>query len=157
MARKASRTYKLRLSPHGVDHFLACHYRLAKLVGEFIPYGATLSVAVMLLDRLAADEIAAELEDPPSNRLAGDSVHFVGCSTELVGIVQRVADRLTASDQIEGAPSAGRLYHVGLVAFGAAEDGELADAYAKLSMRKPGRSVIDQRPTRYRRMRHSET
>lgn len=138
MARKGSRTYKLRLSPHGVDLFLACHYRLARLAREFIPYGMTLTVAVALLDRLGANDFAAELETVACDRLAGDLVRFVGCSTGLAEVVQRICERLAASDQLGHSPAIGRLYIVGLVAFGLAEDDELMAAYRSAVSRKPG-------------------
>lgn len=142
MARKGSRTYKLRLSTQGVDLFLACHCRLARLAREFIPYGATLSVAVALLDRLDANDIAAELETVSCDRLAGNLVRFVGCSAALTGIMQRVTERLAASDQLDHSPAIGKLYIVGLVAFGSVDDNELMDVYRDASGKRQGTSRI---------------
>ncbi len=141
MARTGSRTYKLRLSEQGVDLFLGCHFRLATLVRDFIPYGATLSVAVALLDRLAASDIAAELETRTCQHLAGDIVRFVGGSNELGAVMQRVAKRLELSDQLGYRPPIGKLYIVGLVSFGAVEDSQLVEAYRRFATQKPGREA----------------
>ncbi|MFD1961670.1 hypothetical protein ACFSHP_26160 [Novosphingobium panipatense] len=58
---RTSRTYKLQLSGQGIDQFLACHCRVARLAKEFIPYGMTLYVAMSLLDASDPADIAAEL------------------------------------------------------------------------------------------------
>jgi hypothetical protein len=141
MARSGSRTYKLRLSDQGVDLFLACHYRLARLVRDFIPYGTTLSVAVALLDRLGPDDIAAELATRTCHQLIGDMVRFVGCSNELATIMKGVTTRLEASEQFACRPPIGRLYIVGLVSFGMVEDAELNAAYRRIVGQKPERDT----------------
>lgn len=143
MARTGSRTYKLRLSEKGVDLFLDCHYRLARLVRDFVPYGTTLSVAVALLERLDTDDIAAELETRTCRQCAGDIVRFVGSSKELALIMRGVTERLEASEQIAGRPPIGRLYIVALVSFGSVEDVELADAYHRIAAQKPGRETVN--------------
>lgn len=139
MGRAGSRTYKLRLSEQGIDLFLSCHYRLAQLVREFIPYGTTLSVAVLLLDRMDVDEVAAELETNACQASIGVHVRFVGCSTELADIVGRICERLTASDRFGHSPPIGRLYVVGLATLHAAEDKDLRNAYCQLVGQKPKR------------------
>jgi hypothetical protein len=141
MARSGSRTYKLRLSDQGIDLFLACHCRLARLVRDFIPYGATLSVAVLLLDRLGVEDIAAELETRACDQLAGDIERFVGCSNELANVMRRVVERLEASEQFGCKPPIGKLYIVGLVSFKVVEDGELTDAYRSTASRRAGRET----------------
>ena len=80
---RASRTYKLQLSEQGVDQFLACHCRLARMTREFIPYGTTLNVAISILDRCDPSEIAAELESPLCGQLGGPSYRFVGTTSRL--------------------------------------------------------------------------
>lgn len=139
MESASSRTYKLRLSEQGIDLFLSCHYRLAQLVREFIPYGTTLSVAVLLLDRMDADEVAAEFETNTCQAGIGSQVRFVGCSTELAGIMGRICERLTASERFGPSPPIGRLYIVGLATLRAAEDKDLRDAYCHVVGHKPKR------------------
>lgn len=131
MARKPSRTYKLRLSDEGIDRFLACHGRLAHLTREFVPYGTTLHVVVTLLDGMEACELAAELADPMCDRLAGDLVRFVGCSQQLVDLTARLIDRLNASDELAKPPAVGKLYLAALVAFESVEDRDVLDAFRR--------------------------
>ncbi|WP_235523565.1 hypothetical protein [Sphingobium sp. Leaf26] len=50
MATAKSRTYRLHLSEEGTDAFLEFHSRLARNVRRFIPYGATLTVAMLLIE-----------------------------------------------------------------------------------------------------------
>ena len=140
MGRAASRTYKLRLSEQGIDLFLGCHHRLALLVRDFIPYGVTLSVAVLLLDHLNVDDIASELETQTCQASAGDRIRFVGCSSEVADIMARICDRLLASDRFCQIPPIGRLYIVGLATVRAAEDNELREAYHRLVAQKPRRA-----------------
>lgn len=129
MAQKSSRTYKLRLSDEGIDRFLACHGRLARLTREFVPYGTTLHTTVALLDRMELCEIAAELADPMCDRFAGDRVRFVGCSQQLVDLTARLIDRINASDEMGKSPAVGKLYLAALLAFESAEDGDVLAAF----------------------------
>lgn len=111
---KQSRTYKLRLSGDGIDLFLKCHCRLAHLLGDFIPYGFTLSVAVAVLEKQAPEDVIAELETLRCKRALGSQVRFVGSSPDLAEATRRIADRLLASDHIASAPRAGFIYAAAL-------------------------------------------
>ncbi|RJG53162.1 hypothetical protein D0Z70_17230 [Sphingobium terrigena] len=140
MGKAASRTYKLRLSDQGIDLFLACHYRLAQVLRDFIPYGATFSVAVALLERMDPDDIAAELETRSCLQCTGDKTCFVGSSAELAEIMQLVCERLVASDRFAQSPPVGKLYVVGLASFRTAEDKDLAQAYRRIAGQRPRRA-----------------
>lgn len=140
MRKAGSRTYKLRLSEQGIDLFLACHYRLAQLLRDFIPYGATFSVAVALLERMDADDIAAELETRSCLQCTGDKTCFVGSSAELAEIMQLVCERLVESDRFAQSPPVGKLYIVGLASFRTAEDKDLAEAYRRVAGEGPRRA-----------------
>lgn len=111
---KQSRTYKLRLSGDGIDLFLKCHCRLAHLLGDFIPYGLTLSVAVAVLEKQAPEDVIAELETLRCKRALGSQVRFVGSSPDLAEATRRIADRLLASDHIASAPRTGFIYAAAL-------------------------------------------
>lgn len=129
MARKASRTYKLKLSSRGVDVFLSCHCRLARLAGEFIPYGLTLYVAMQLLARCDPCDIIAELETLACAALAGNIVRFVGTSHTLSTLTDQVSARLTVGEACATAPEVWKLYNVALLLFQMAEDEEVQRAY----------------------------
>lgn len=126
---RASRTYKLQLSEQGVDQFLACHCRLARITREFIPYGTTLHVAVSILDRCDPSEIAAELESPLCGQLGGPSYRFVGTTSRLADVVNRVGRRLVESGECGAGVATWRLYNVALIMFLTSEDRELQIAY----------------------------
>ncbi|WP_157081205.1 hypothetical protein [Novosphingobium naphthalenivorans] len=131
MAARSSRTYKLRLSDRGIDLFLDCHSRLAHLLREFPPYGATLHVAVMLLDRMQPWDLAGEVADPRCDRLAGNHVRFVGSSSQLAEITQRLMERIDASDEPTSVTAIGRFYLAGLLVFESSEDHRLLEAYRR--------------------------
>ncbi len=130
---RTSRTYKLQLSDKGVDQFLACHCRLAKMTREFIPYGTTLHVAISILDRCHPSEIAAELESPLCGMLGGPSYRFVGTTSRLADIVDRVGRRLIESGECGAGVATWRLYNVGLIMFLTSEDRELRTAYKSVT------------------------
>lgn len=121
-----TRTYKLRLSHEGFEHFLHCHHRLAALSGELIPYGATLYASVALLDAMAPQDIAAEADVRSCMRLAGSRSYFVGFSVRLAELVVDLRQRVAG---IATDLPVARLYLLGLVAFASADDDEIVRAY----------------------------
>lgn len=131
---RTSRTYKLQLSEKGVDQFLACHCRLARMTREFIPYGTTLHVAMRILDGCDPAEIVAELESPLCGALGGPSFRFVGTTSRLTNIVDRIASRLIESGECGGGVATWRLYNVALIMFLACEDRELQSAYRRAAL-----------------------
>lgn len=129
MAIRASRTYKLKLSNHGVDLFLSCHCRLARMVGEFIPYGLTLYVAVQLLTRCDPSDIVAELESAACAALAGKIIRFVGTSPTLMNLTEEIEARLETSEESATLPEIWKLYNVALLILQMTEDEEVIQAY----------------------------
>lgn len=132
MAGNRSRTYRLRLSKEGTDLFLSCHYRLARIAKSFIPYGATLSVAMLLIGAMDIDELAGELSMPSVKRLAGNEEHFVGASAQLTNYATAILERLEASSLIANRPAVGKLHVVAIAFMAACEDHALAQAFQKL-------------------------
>lgn len=96
------------------------------LLGELIPYGATLYVAVALLARLRPEDIGSEADARTSNRLAGERPYFVGFSFQLAHLTNELRTR--AGDTVPHL-SVAQLYLLGLLAFAGAEDRELIRAY----------------------------
>ncbi|CAN5503972.1 hypothetical protein BH10PSE12_BH10PSE12_08590 [soil metagenome] len=129
---QTSRTYKLLLSNQGVALFLGCHCRLAHLVRDFIPYGATLAVALAFLATLDPCDIAAEFETQKFARSCGKQVHFVGASARLVDAMAEIRKKLRDSAEFATPPSVGKLYVVSLILLESAEDRQLLDAYFQL-------------------------
>lgn len=128
MAARSSRTYKLRLSDSGIDLFLDCHCRLSHLVREFLPYGVTLHVAVMLLERMETAELAAEVADPRCDQLAGTAVRFVGSPSQLADLTRSLMERIDTCGVPSSVAAVGRLYLAGLLVFESSEDKDVLAA-----------------------------
>lgn len=129
---RKSRSYKLMLSRDGVQLYLSCHCRLARLACEFIPYGQTLGVAVAVLDRLAPWDIAAEFETQRFARSCGNTPHFVGSTSQIGERVAAIRARLCGSAEFSSDPTVRDLYIAGLLGFESTDDNQLLKAYSQL-------------------------
>jgi hypothetical protein len=132
MTGHRSRTYRLRLSEEGTDLFLAQHHRLARIARSFIPYGATLGVAVMLMEKVETDALVAELAMPSLKRLVGKCEHFVGATAALNGATDSILNRLEESDLIGVRPSVGALHNLAIALMESCEEQELAKAWQRV-------------------------
>ena len=129
MAKGSSRSYRLRLSAEGTDLFLACHYRLARLTRCFIAYGATLSVAMRLLEQLDDEELIAELMTPKLPALGGNAEYFVGASPTLAQVAASVLERVDRSGSFAVPPPVHAIYVAALTLMASSEDPLLLQAY----------------------------
>jgi hypothetical protein len=129
MTHRSSRTYKLRLSEKGVDFFLSCHCRLAHLVQDFIPYGMTLHVAVLLLCQAGLSDLLADLSERECKSLAGGITHYVGTSHAVNAITAALVDQLERSGEIASAPPVRMLYILALLALRDASDEDVLAAF----------------------------
>jgi hypothetical protein len=93
-----SRTFKLKMSPAGVEMFLDCHYRLGCLINELLPFGNTLYCALLHLERVDVILIIDDLQTLPMAGLTGDRVCFVGAPSCLANTVARIIERVEALD-----------------------------------------------------------
>lgn len=132
MTGHRSRTYRLRLSEEGTDLFLAQHHRLARIARSFIPYGATLGVAVILMEKVETDALVAELAMPSLKHLAGKCEHFVGATAALNSATGAILNRLEESDLVGVRPSAGALHVLAIALMASCEDSELAKAWQRM-------------------------
>lgn len=132
MAARPSRAYKLKFSSAGIALFIECHSRLCRLVGDLLPYGATLRVSVTMLDRVPLDEIAAELITGGLDHYAGKEIRFVGTSPQLATLTARLSERISATEAISAAPPTWRLYLAALSLMRVTDDAILARTYHSL-------------------------
>jgi len=135
---KPSRTYELRLSEQGIDLFLECHCRLTRLSRQFLPYGATLAVAVAALDLLSAAEVAAELETHRCRHATGSNGRFVGAPSSLARHISEIGVRLSQSPEFGSAPRAASLYLAGLCSFSTFDDEQLLAILRQAMDHPPG-------------------
>jgi hypothetical protein len=132
VAGRASRAYKLKLSERGIGLFLACHSRLCGLANDLLPYGTTLRVAVAMLERLTADELAAEVASDELGSFAGKETHFVGTSPDLALKTAALTKRASSSDLVGITPQSGAIFLAGLVCMRESEDVTISKAYEAL-------------------------
>jgi len=130
---RRSRTYKLRLSPQGIELFLDFHGRLARLLCDLIPYGLTLTVAIALLESRGADEVFETLQERSFHICLGEETRFVGTTIQLTQVMARIAARLAESREFSQAPKIGQLYLAAILPAMSAEDQELLDAHRRFA------------------------
>ncbi|WEK43263.1 MAG: hypothetical protein P0Y64_18410 [Candidatus Sphingomonas colombiensis] len=144
MAVTRSRAYKLQLSADGIQLFLRDHFRLCRLVGDLLPHGATLYVAVAGLDQCTTEEVVDCLLDPELERYGGRIIRHVGTSPALSGRVEEVIARVMSSQRAYSAPQVWKIFLTGLMTIAELADRELLDLYNKTSG-EIGRPQIDNR------------
>ncbi len=137
MATPKSRTYRLHLSEEGTDTFLECHCRLARIARRFIPYGATLTVAMLLIEVLDGSELSDELLAPAVKRLTGRIEHFVGASPHLAQKAAKMLEYVEISPDGGPAITTARLFTAAIAHMSASEDSEIARAYRRIGTALP--------------------
>lgn len=130
---RVSRTFKLKLSPAGVELFLDCHCRLGHLVKELLPFGNTLYCALLHLEHVDIQIVADDLKTLKESGLNGDKVCFVGAPLAMADATARIADRLGRNVQRRG-PAAlnSRLFIVALKQFRLASPEAIKAAYDEM-------------------------
>ena len=106
--RRATRSFKLRLSTSGMDLLIDCHFHLIRATRRLISLGTTLHVAVVYVSGLRAADLGQPLNAIRQSGLAGVEEHHVGAPRALVHIAASVAERL-------GKASGGRAESLGTV------------------------------------------
>lgn len=139
MGSQQSRAYKLQLSAEGIHLFLQCHCRLCHLIGDFLPYGTTLFVAVDLLHRCDETELLSELLDPQLDRLGGRNVQHVGTSSTLSRLIGDIVSTAVHSEAIHPSPQVWKLFLSALVHMQGTEDARVIRSFRDMPG-KTGRS-----------------
>lgn len=142
MAARPSRAYKLKLSKKGIALFIECHGRLCHLVGDLLPYGATLRLAVTLLDRVEPGELAAELASRKLEAFAGKEIRFVGTSPSLAALTAELVTRVARSAG-GPAPQTWRLFLAAFTLMRTANDEAVVSTYRFL--RESDEAAVSQR------------
>ncbi|MFJ5932260.1 hypothetical protein ACIQCS_21365 [Sphingomonas sp. NPDC092440] len=124
-----SRAFKLQLSAEGIQLFLRGHCRLCRLVGDLLPHGATLYVAVAGLRHASGETIAACLLDPELDRLGGRIVRYVGTSPALADHVEDAIARATTAQPVHPTPQVWKTFLVALMLLEERDDRRLLKIY----------------------------
>jgi hypothetical protein len=149
---RVSRTFKLKLSPAGVELFLDCHCRLGHLVKELLPFGNTLYCALIYLDHVDTRMIVDDLKTLKESGLVGDRVCFVGAPVAMADITRRIIERLGPEVRQRGAAALNsRLFIVALKQFRLAQADAIIHAYGEMLGQagiylKVGRTLRSRRP-----------
>lgn len=109
-----SRTFKIRLSPSGMDLLIDCHCHLIRSTRSLLAWGTTLHVAVVRLDGLAPEDVARDLSRLPAASLMGTEEHHLGAPKGLNDIAVGIARRVAASAQLQTVPTQASIYLLAL-------------------------------------------
>lgn len=128
MARQ-SRTFKLRLSPAGMDLLIDCHCYLIRSTRALLAWGTTLHVAVLCLDAVPTSKLLEQLSQMPESGLVGAEEHHLGAPRSLSQIVARINDRISQTAPEWSQPSMGHIYIVALQQLTRTDGATLRAAY----------------------------
>lgn len=128
---RPTRSFKLRLSPAGMDLLIDCHCHLIRATRSLIPWGTTLHVAVIHLSTLSPADMMAQLDPKRIAGLLGDEEHHVGAPHQLVQIASSIATRVgKAPGRVT--LSLGAVYLVALLHLRAADPAKLFALYMRV-------------------------
>lgn len=143
MAR-ATRSFKLRLSPAGMDVFIDSHCHLIRTTRCLIAWGTTLHVAVNYLDTVPPGAIIEQLTELREAQLSGNEEHHVGAPHRLWDIASRIAERVQRAMPDREPPTLGTIYLLALQQVQLASGADLLAAFERTqaAVRRPAGSVI---------------
>lgn len=126
---RARRSFKLRLSPAGLDVLIDSHCHLIRVTRTLIAWGTTLHVAIEHLDTLSTAEIVDQLKALELGCLGGNEEHHVGASLRLWDVATRITERVQQSSPEGRQPNLGTIYIVALMQITKADQMDLMSAF----------------------------
>lgn len=133
---RATRTFKLRLSPAGMDVLIDSHCHLIRATRSLIAWGTTLHVAVNHLDTIPVSAIAEALEALRASPLSGAEEHHVGAPHRLWDVASQIAARLRSATPDGEPPSLSAIYILALQQMAHADRAALLAAFERV--KSPG-------------------
>lgn len=112
--QRQSRTFKLRLSPAGMDLLIDSHCHLIRSTRALVAWGTTLLVAVDYLDTLPSAVVIEQLARLPKAGLSGDMEHHLGAPKTLNLTATRIAERVIQAAPERDPPTLSNIYMVAL-------------------------------------------
>lgn len=128
MAR-ARRSFKLRLSPAGLDVLIDSHCHLIRVTRSLIAWGTTLHVAVEHLSTLSTSEIVDQMKEHELDCLGGAEEHHVGASNRLWDIATSITERVQETSPDGRQPNLGTIYLLALMQIPKAGKSDLISAF----------------------------
>ncbi len=130
---RATRTFKLRLSPAGMDVLIDSHCHLIRTTRCLLAWGTTLHVAVNYLDTVPASTIVDSLNALREAPLSGSEEHHVGAPHRLWDTASQIAERVRCAVPDREPPSLGSIYILALQHLARAEGAQLLAAFERAS------------------------
>lgn len=132
MVRRTSRTFRLTLSPAGMDLLIDSHCRLIRTTRCLLAWGTTLHVAIACLDTVSVEAVTEHLAQLPGLGLTGSQVHFLGAPARLNDIAARIARQVGEHSPEQPVPELRQIYLVALQHLLLAHTDMLQAAYASI-------------------------
>jgi len=111
---RQSRTFKLRLSPAGMDLLIDSHCHLIRSTRSLLAWGTTLQVAVSCLDLVPPTVVIERLADFAKAGLSGSEEHHLGAPKGLNVMATRIAERVVDNAPDADPPTLSAIYIVAL-------------------------------------------
>lgn len=136
--QRQSRTFKLRLSPAGMDLLIDSHCHLIRSTRALIAWGTTLLVAVDHLDTVPPAAVLEWLVNLPDAGLAGDLEHHLGAPKTLNLTANRIAERIALTSPDHDAPTLSNIYIVALQLLTRTDHETLRSIYTRVRLHGAG-------------------
>lgn len=141
MAR-ATRSFKLRLSPAGLDVLIAAHCYLIRETRSLLAWGTTLHVAVEHLGACSLDRVGRSLSAVEEQGLWGDGEHHLGAPHRLGDLAVEIIERYRANFDDKPVPTLGNLYIAALVQLAAGEADAICTAFRRVQIQSGRRRAV---------------
>ncbi|AOH85811.1 hypothetical protein AWL63_19505 [Sphingomonas panacis] len=126
---RARRSFKLRLSPAGLDVLIDSHCHLIRVTRSLIAWGTTLHVGIEHLSTLPTSEIIEQLKVHEPECLGGAEEHHVGASIRLWDIATSITERVQETWPGGRQPNLGNIYLLALIQIPKAGRSDLMSAF----------------------------
>lgn len=131
---RQSRTFKLRLSPAGMDLLIDAHCRLIRATRGLIAWGTTLQIAVECLDTAPASIVEELLATIAGAGLDGDQEHHLGAPKGLNVMAARIADDVARVSSGIPSPLLANIYIAALTYLLRVEPDQLRATYQRVRL-----------------------
>lgn len=126
---RASRTFRLTLSPEGMNLLIESHCRLIRTTRSLLAWGTTLHVALHHLATLPTDTLIDDWGRFPNSGLHGDLIHHLGAPIALQDIATNIVTRIREAAPGAPYPRRGAIYIIALQHLASAKDEPMRSAY----------------------------
>jgi len=135
---QGSRTFKLRLSPAGMNVLIEAHCRVIRATKQLLAWGTTLHAALAHLESLPTEAIVSGLGRIATAGLDGTEVHYLGAPCVMSAIAARISARVAAVSPAGRPPTLLHIYILALEVATSAALPRLRSSYERLAVESAG-------------------